>query len=71
MSALPSEQVTKTARRIWDIAIDSWGLNVYLREDEAVVYESAWEREFIERVEEELRDLLKVMSVEAVDDSIE
>jgi len=67
MAALPSEQVTKTARKIWDIALDSWGSNVYLREDEAIVYESAWETEFIARVEEELRGLLKMVSMEAAD----
>jgi len=62
-----NEQVSKTARRIWDIALDSWGLHVYLREDEAIVYESAWEKEFIERAEAELGALLKMTSKEAAD----
>ena len=51
--------IQKTAKRIWDIALDSWGLNVEFREDETIVYQSAWEKEFIERVELELQTLLK------------
>ncbi|GAI14615.1 unnamed protein product [marine sediment metagenome] len=65
MPAPLSEELIETARRIWDIALDSWSLNVELDEDEVVVYQSAWEKEFIERVEEELRELLETTSAEA------
>lgn len=56
----PPDELTNTARKIWDIALDSWGLNVELREDETIVYQSTWEKEFIERIEQELRTLLEV-----------
>ena len=58
-----SRTIRKAAERIWDIALDSWALNVELREDEAIVYQSAWEKEFVERVERELETLLKTVSM--------
>lgn len=36
--------------RIWEIVLDSYGLNVYLRDDEVVVYESLWEKEMKVRI---------------------
>lgn len=65
----PSEQMKQTARRIWEIALDSWALNVELTKDEVVVYQSAWEKEFIERVEAELSALVKTTTMEAADAS--
>lgn len=56
--------VTSTAKRIWLAALDSWDLNVDLDKDEVITYHSAWEKEFIERVEEELRALLRKLSGE-------
>lgn len=51
--------IHKTAERIWEIALDSWGLNVELSDKGVITYQSAWEKEFIERIEAELRTFLK------------
>lgn len=55
----PSPIIHKTAQQIWHIALDSWDLNVELSKDGIITYQSAWEREFVERVERELETLFK------------
>lgn len=36
--------------RIWEVVLDSYGLNVEFTNDEVVVYQSAWEKEMKVRI---------------------
>ena len=42
--------IESCVNRIWEVVLDSYGSNVYLRDDEAVVYESLWEKEMKVRI---------------------
>jgi len=51
------KRISEIAQKIWQIALDSWDLNVDLGEEGVITYQSAWEKEFIERVKTELGTL--------------
>lgn len=65
------KRISESAEKIWQIALDSWDLNVDLGEEGVITYQSAWKQEFIERVTAKLGTLLRIALAENTDLQVE
>lgn len=56
------KDIESCVNRIWEVVLDSYGLNVEFTNDEVVVYQSAWEKEMKVRIKAILEEAVNEAS---------